>query len=753
MRISEVMANYVQRSILRGGSSTPGNTVRSAIDFAVYNYLKTVRPGNKVRRIVKANDFVYNLVLAYVNRQKAEQDNKTENKERTYGTVLITSARSNTGFLLEEKKNVIFETTRPVLIGETYEYRRQGSRYIVAVDHNGIIGKTLSKVLGMPHNTLARYGDQAGLYQYEENIAESSVSFRNTGLQSVPVDRHIWHRTSGIYAHFEGKIYRESATPDGEALPGMEIDCSAYMLDAQSNTSFSHAGISYTKTYSNTRVMKILFYGKFRFVIVGRFYGTYRTSQGADFTEVAVYDLLLLNTETGLVVKFGPSHAAWSGLVCPNGMQVGYVDIQINKANGKLLLMKSAMTPSTTILNVKYYTYTEPQDPLYDHTTAATVYQIPFTLEEVVLNLDGNDFVLETLLYSHDGIVSEVDGVSVVGGIMSSLFTQQPESHKIYIGRYLVAYKQDDTVPTTYDERQIAYRVLSHGRIEFYGLTEATVLNFACSFAAGTQTTANVADQTTLVVPFYLTASKLAFIDRYLPSLNRSGTAGFTPFYQHLGAGYTGRPNNTSTYSTYSGNTVINMSYPAIASSKLNDDRFLAITDGINVKFMIQTFRINVYTPTITSEEGGYFFFKWDTDMYEAGVLDAIMPEISPYPTGSQRQYGAFYAWDDNTLIEYTEGYNNCATMQISDSKVFMAVSRCEVIDYLESGNWSIVRKPKETHYESYLCIVGALDGAITMTKLNRESVSHDLTEVLYLDKWKDLLVLGADVALFSVSN
>lgn len=706
--------SYVEESIKRGGASSSGSSVPGWIDNAVYKTLKYVKASSQPVEIRAMHDVIHNLVLD----SKQASVNKTA-EERLYGTLLVLSSDTNTGWLQEEQKKVIFESLLSVYTGEEVPYSRQGKKYIAEKAHTGSTSGGILRTYGVEPNLLVRSGPDSSTYEFNPLLDDPGLfDVELTAGKTVPGGEHIWLKDKGTYGYFDGTVYRETFE-DVATVDDIAIDCAAYMFSASAAVPFTNGGISYNRYPGTTRTMKVLFYGKYRLVIIARFHWTEVVGQSAAVSEVGIFDLLILNTETGTVTKHGYTHSAFTTMVCPVGVYAGYVDVQINKENGKLLLLKSAANPTTTTIAVKYYNDADPvTDPqIYDHTTNATVYRIPFDLDEVTISSDGLTFDFVQNLYSHDGVVSLIDGVSVTGGITSCMFTQQPESFNIYIQRHLVAYKQQATVPTTPAEVLEAYRLTSYGRWEFYGVTEGSVQQAAISphsTACGTKTTTAVTDMAVAVVPNYYVDERMKFIREFIPARDRTQVDNLCRFFEHLGANYSARDSKEDLFTTRTGSSAVNLGYATDRASQINDARFFALTDSVTseVKFITLSRAQEIYSydpytdPFTPAQTQGLFFFKNNIESFEMPMLSAIGVDKSD-------RWDGFYFDDvDGTLLYDTYGTNNVGAEQFTDDVLVSFVSRAERIEYTNYPEWTS-RQPATLTYDKYFLYSRAMNGGL----------------------------------------
>ena len=720
MKISTILESYINKSIARKGSPGKGKTIPTALDNAVYKLLKTVKISNIPKVPVNSvGDFVYNLVLASLKKsaqKKAIEQGTTKKatikEERLTGYITTLSIKPKLGWLKEENKQVFFESSMHIEIGKEYKYIRKGTTYTLVQEFEGYI-KKIKNMPGGGYDTVFRFGEEVGLFKFSKSDDSSTIYFNpSSNIQVIP-DYNIWHKSGAIYAYFNNKVYTESSTLDGADLGDTQIDCSAYMFD-ESTSVINSYGQDYDKTYLETVVSKVLFYGIYRFIILTRELtwniGTVREG------EVSLNDILILNTLTKSVVKLGPTHSNWAIDLLPF-YNIGYTDIQINKSNGKLLLLKSDMSPTLVNLNIDYYA----EDPLVYHSSEnADIYRVGFTLDEVILNGTQTDFTIEQNIYTHDGIVTSMDSVSVVGGVAACMFTQQPETFNIYINRLLIGFKQAAADP---------YKLVALGLYEFYDVTEATILYSTLATSTGLMEVAFLDPLDVVYMDTaFVSAGRLEAIQTFWPSrVGECNIAGSTAFYDVRGAFFSGGA-DVSNIGPYSLEVPVQFTYDYKKARSIKGDRFTALTDDITeeVKFIWSMRRTIVITATSAYyHQQGMFFFKYDADADAAGVLDSIgfdkdqlsgLTEEVSYPSYAR-----------------TQGVNICHIHQISKSEILFAVSRVEdkVIFNILNGEITSI---EHILYDAYTGYIRVTSGALSGLPFDVSDVTeHVLTETVYL--------------------
>lgn len=735
-KLSKEIVAYIEKSISRGGTATAKRTVSGAIDYAVHYYLRTATGKFTPRKIETVKDLVFNMVNAHVRDQKG-----IKQVERNFGTLLVTDSDVSQGWLQEEQKVVTYETLHEVYTGEEVNYRKERGKYILEKAFTGAMSSVRPNNYGSGANVLLRLGDAVTGAKFTKDTDSDEAQFRTMANSAVPEGERIWIKDAFQYAYFDGSTFKEEIA--GELQ--FSVDCSSYFYSATAGIPVSNGGISYTKFPGATKAMKVLFYGKYRICIIARFYYTDNNADYDDWYETAPFELIVINSETqSIAFTKLVTHSTWSNLVCPSGIYGGYPDVQINKENGKLLLLTGS-SPTTTTIGVKYYNEADPvTDPqIYDHTTNATVYRVPFSIDEVVINAGGTDFDVVQNIYTHSGAITSVDGVSVTGGITSTMFTQQPESFDIAVNRHMVVYKQEDTVPTTPEEVLIAYRLVAYGRWEFYDVTGAVVIQSSASphsTACGAVTTTAVTDKAVAVVSYASRWGLLVFIREWIPSRDRTAVTFQMPFFEHGGANYTGRPDSDTTYSTQKGSTVVNRGYLPAEASTLTDDRFIILNDVLDKKpvwlsrvLWIQTWDNAGTEESGTFQEQGSYFWKNDFEAYELPING------SPSTGGSNRYTGNFVNNSDPTLIESTHGYNNTAAHQMTDDSVLLFVCRAERVDYFDADTQA-ERAPTEMNYKNYVDYLRAETGGLygIAFDIPNSVEQHDLVAIKYIPRLQD---------------
>lgn len=792
----------VDRSIAKGGNSGSGSDVPGWIDHAVYRYMKRITAGARPVKITSLRDYIFNKVL------EAKRAVVTNAPERLFGTLLVTSSDMGVGWLQEEQKVVSFESLMSVYMGEVVPYRLVRGKYIIDKAFTGSSYGKGNMAYGASPNILARIGEGAGLYKYTENTLDTSlVSFDYGGQSEVPAAEQIWWIDEGTYCYFDGTNYRETSEPIA-GTGDINISCAAQMPSITGNTAFTHNLIDYTVFAPGPpKVVKILPYGPHRIVLLGYYYATENDAQYADWYELGLFEMLLINTVTENVTKLGVTHSNWTSKRCHNGMYAGYVDVQINKENGLLLVLESASSPTVGSFAAKFYskipTYdteeppniTNADDPqVFKFNTNVDVYQVPFDLVEYSLSNDGTTLTPQRTIYTHDGVVSSIDGVSVTGGVTSTMFTQQPESFEFFFNRHVNVYHQSAILPTVEAEVIAGYKVLCYGRWEFYDLTGDTIHYNSHSTASGEITSTHFVDGegTTLqrpsydnedagfryldtdrqtvcertsatpgvwtdvhppwtiaITPNYTPEERIQFIVEFIPATNRLTVDSVMMFYEHLGGCWSGKPSSETSYSTFSGTSAINLTYPSAEGSHLQENRFLALTDGVAKKFlwaarvhMLFTWTDNDPLPNTvhysSGYEQGYYFFKNDIEPYEMPLLGGEGIDKS------ERWNGGFVSKDDATLIEYTYGLNNTGAAQIRDSEVICVVSRAERIDFLNAADWT-TRSPSVVNYDAYVLYFRVAEGGLAGIVFPGQEpiITHDLVEIIYLPQFNTIKALS----------
>jgi len=450
---------------------TGSKSQRSVCDLTIF-YKKKLTKDSQTKKVVDLASYIHNKVISIL------KDEAFYSLEPSSGTILITDNIRLLGQCLSTGKLVNFITEWPCKKGDKFPYHRIGTKYYLENYFPGAAKKPNDYLFGESGNFLLQRSEFCSEYidkdGYLEKFGEHKLG--KTNRFNYPKEE-VWYKSSnselsityvknGIYT--ERKIEKEEIT--------LEIDCSAYLTPTTDSTgTVSHEGAaSGTYIIKAPVVTRIIHVGHIAILQVLREKRTtmimantvgyteycYPIETGSKaYNSVSIFSLIIIDTtaQTTNLLDYTPT-STWFNLP-PITIAGGYLDIQIDKETGDLLLIKSDSTISSSNITVDYFDtdgsltsgiYDHPQGedydtaihyPTSDGSQSCTTRQVGFKLYSAKLGIASLDLENLTLLYTQAATISSLQGKAVVGGCRSMTFTQEPENFNIYFKVHKVGYR------------------------------------------------------------------------------------------------------------------------------------------------------------------------------------------------------------------------------------------------------------------------------------------------------------------------
>ncbi len=459
---------------------------KSICDLTIF-YKKKLTKDSKEKKVVDLSSYIHNRVIGLL------KDQTFYNIEAAYGTMLVTDNIKLIGQCLSTGKEVHFITEWPCRKGDKFPYHRIGSKYYLENYFPGAIKKPNDYLFGEQGNFLVQrselcteYKDKTG---YEERFGQHILS--KTNIFNYPKEE-IWYKSRlGIVnmTYVKNGIYTERKITKDEVT--LEIDCTAHLTPTtDSSGSVSHEGtIDGTYVIKAPRVVRILHIGNFAILQVLREKRTtmpmvdtvgyarwcYPVETGTlAYNSVSIFSLIIIDTvnKTTNLLDYTPT-STWFNLT-PMTIAGGYLDIQVDKNTGDLLVIKSDSSISTSNITVDYfetdgsfttelYELDGSDDPIHypvaDGSQSCSIKNVGFTLYSAKLGMASLDLETLTPLYTQAATITTLQGASVVGGCRSMTFTQEPENFNIYFKVHKIGYKNINHdfyyTPTNGDDTRI----------------------------------------------------------------------------------------------------------------------------------------------------------------------------------------------------------------------------------------------------------------------------------------------------------